>query len=104
MRVMRPEESERIMKRTSKISHVFGAGDERRPEYHFDYSKAKPNRFAGQSEESRVVVVLDPDVSEVFQTPNSVNEILRAIIKTMPRPKCADSKGRRARTSVQSDV
>jgi len=73
---------------------------ELRPEYHFDYRKAKPNRFAGQPQEGRVVVVLDPDVSEVFQTPNSVNEVLRALIKTMPsRPKRSEPKSRRPQTT-----
>ena len=37
-----------------------------RPEYNFDYGKAKPNRFAAKLDESRVVVVLDPDVSRIF--------------------------------------
>ncbi|HVT17384.1 MAG TPA: hypothetical protein VHQ90_14540 [Thermoanaerobaculia bacterium] len=54
------------------------------PEYRFDYTKAKPNRFA-RSGGSRVVVVLDPDISEVFKTPESVNTVLRALITTMPR-------------------
>jgi hypothetical protein len=59
--------------------------DELRPEYRFDYRKTKPNRFADQPREGGgVVVVLDPDVSEVFTTPDSVNEILRALIKAMP--------------------
>lgn len=72
---------------------------ELKPEYRFDYRRAKPNRFAGQLEEDRVVVVLDPDVSEVFQTPASVNEVLRALIKTMPsKPKEANPKSRRPRT------
>jgi hypothetical protein len=53
------------------------------PEYRFDYAKAKPNRFAG-GRGSRVVVVLDPDISEVFKTPESVNTVLRALITTMP--------------------
>ncbi|MBK9096431.1 MAG: hypothetical protein WBE17_21990 [Anaerolineae bacterium] len=60
------------------------AADELRPEYDFDYSKARPNRFAGQVDKSQVVVMLDPDISEVFTTPESVNAILRALIKTMP--------------------
>ena len=46
-------------------------------EYRFDYTKAKPNRFA-KKEPARVVVVLDPDLSEVFTTPESVNTALRA--------------------------
>jgi hypothetical protein len=31
-----------------------------------------------------VVVVLEPDVAQVFKTPESVNEVLRALIATMP--------------------
>jgi len=54
------------------------------PEYQFDYSQARPNRFAGRVDESQVVVVLDPDVSEVFTTPESVNKVLRALISNMP--------------------
>jgi len=71
------------MKKAS--SHLADPADELRDEYRFDYTKAKPNRFAGQHQESRVVVVLDPDVAEVFETPDSVNEVLRALIKTMPK-------------------
>ena len=54
------------------------------PEYRFDYSKARPNRFA-HAEGARVVVVLDPDISQVFKDPASVNSVLRALIMTMPR-------------------
>jgi hypothetical protein len=58
------------------------------PEYNFDYRTAKPNRFASRKGEDRVVVVLDPDVSQVFQTPDAVNTVLRALIEAMPsKPK-----------------
>ncbi|MHB8091638.1 MAG: hypothetical protein ACYDH8_08605 [Syntrophales bacterium] len=57
-----------------------------RPEYNFDYGKAQPNRFAGKLDESRVVVVLDPDVARIFQTPDAVNKALRALIEAMPPP------------------
>ncbi|WP_218080647.1 BrnT family toxin [Anthocerotibacter panamensis] len=33
------------------------------------------------------VVVLDEDVAQVFTTPESVNKVLRALIKTMPHTK-----------------
>ena len=72
------------MKKASTSKKGVAIKRELRAEYRFDYRKVKPNRFAGQPEEDRVVVVLDPDVSEVFQTPDSVNEILRALIKIMP--------------------
>jgi hypothetical protein len=58
--------------------------DEIRPEYRFDYGKTKPNRFAGRRKAERLVVVLDPDIAEVFKTPESVNDVLRALITTMP--------------------
>jgi len=87
------------MKRTA-ISHVVERADELRQEYRFDYTKAKPNRFAGEAAEVRVVVVLDPDVAEVFETPDSVNEVLRALIKTMPKRRRTSPKPGRARTSA----
>jgi hypothetical protein len=88
------------MKKTSTPKGGAAIIRELRAEYRFDYRKAKPNRFAGQPDESRVVVVLDPDVSEVFHTPDSVNEVLRALIKTMPpKRKASAPKSRRPRTS-----
>ncbi|MDX9992846.1 MAG: hypothetical protein RBS68_12475 [Anaerolineales bacterium] len=66
-----------MKKTTAKVS------EDLRPEYDLDYSKAKPNRFAGRIAE-RVVVVLDPDISEVFTTPESVNAALRALISAIP--------------------
>jgi hypothetical protein len=75
------------MRKTAVTEQVVDGSDGLREEYHFDYSQAKPNRFAGRSAEPRVVVVLDPDVAEVFETPDSVNEVLRALIKTMPKPR-----------------
>ena len=54
------------------------------PEYHFDYRQARSNRFAGKGTADRLVVVLDPDIAEVFTTLESVNTVLRALITTMP--------------------
>jgi len=56
-----------------------------RPEYHFDYRKARPNRFAGRAGGNRMVVLLDPDVSKVFATSESVNNALRALLRAIPR-------------------
>ena len=53
-------------------------------EYRFDYSKAKPNRFAEAFEENQIMIALDPDVAAIFSTPESVNRVLRALITTMP--------------------
>jgi len=55
-----------------------------RQEYRFDYRKARPNRFASIANEPLVVMV-DPDVAEVFTTPESVNQALRALITALPK-------------------
>jgi len=55
-----------------------------RAEYHFDYRKARPNRFAARSKD-RLIVVLDPDVSKVFKTPEAVNTALRTLISAIPQ-------------------
>jgi len=59
--------------------------DELLAEYHFDYKKAKPNRFAQTEKQLLKVVVLDEDVAQVFTTPESVNKVLRALIESMPQ-------------------
>lgn len=53
------------------------------PEYEFDYSKAKPNRFALM--ENQRIVILEPDVAEYFYDSETVNRVLRALIEVMPR-------------------
>jgi hypothetical protein len=72
------------MKKTQAVKKR-EAPDDMRREYRFDYSKSKPNRFAERASQGRTVVVLDPDIAEVFDTPESVNNVLRALIATMPR-------------------
>lgn len=72
------------MSRTGRSKPRLAQEDELRPEYRFDYRKAKPNRFAGRAAEGPIVVVLDPDVSEVFRNAESVNAALRAFIKGIP--------------------
>ena len=54
-------------------------------EYTFDYTKAKPNRFAGRIAKDRLVVLLDPEVSKVFSDSESVNAALRQLITTLPK-------------------
>lgn len=55
------------------------------PEYHFDYQKAKPNRFTAQNAKWKMTVVLDEDIAQVFTTSESVNKALRALIEAMPQ-------------------
>jgi hypothetical protein len=68
--------------RTVKSSE---ASDDMRREYCFDYSKAKPNRFARwMTAASPMVVIIDADLAKVFNTPESVNRALRALISAVP--------------------
>jgi hypothetical protein len=63
-----------------------------RPEYRFDYARARPNRFAERIPPGAVAVVLDPDVASVFASSDTVNTFLRSVISAMP-----EAKQRRAR-------
>ena len=72
------------MKDTKSVEHIAITADEIQDEYTFDYSKAKPNRFADKIGGDQLMVLLDPDVAAVFKTPESVNKVLRAIITSMP--------------------
>jgi hypothetical protein len=55
------------------------------PEYHFDYRKARPNRFIERIDKSRRVIILDSDVSKIFENSESVNSVLRALIASLPK-------------------
>jgi len=72
------------MKKTDVSEPRAVESDDLLPEYHFDYRQARPNRFAGVAEGS-LVVVLEPEIAQVFQTPETVQAILRAIAGTMPQ-------------------
>jgi len=68
------------MKKAGRNKRPMQRGDELAPEYRFDYSKSKPNRFAARLTGDVRVVVLDPDVARVFRSAKRVNEVLRAQI------------------------
>jgi hypothetical protein len=71
------------MKRASKP--VRSASDDLRPEYSFDYSKAKANPYAAQLKGRTVAVVLEPDVAAAFPNSKAVNRQLRAVVAAVPR-------------------
>jgi hypothetical protein len=89
--------------------------------YDFDYSKAKPNRFAKMQDDKRRAsrgghevtihkpdgttivrhipqdkdaVFLDPDVREYFSDSESVNEALRGLIALVPQKRRTRSHAR----------
>jgi hypothetical protein len=51
--------------------------DEVLPEY--DFSRARPNKYAARYAAGSSVVVLEPDVAAVFPSAGEVNEALRAL-------------------------
>ena len=91
------------MKKAPDRKATAGTSDELQAEYRFDYSKAKPNRFASRVDPMCLVVALDPDVAEVFTTPDAVNKILRALIQTMPTKKKARGGALHADARMASD-
>ena len=72
------------MKKKSTARSAARKSQDMLPEYDFDYRRAGPNRFAGRISSEHVVVLLDPEVSEVFTTPEPVNTGLRALITALP--------------------
>ena len=75
------------MKKTSPSKSKKKDADALKPEYRFDYSAAKPNRFAGRIRKGSVAVLLDPDVALLFKDAETVNAVLRALMVTMPAPR-----------------
>ena len=74
---------------------------EMKAHYDFDYSKAKPNRFAARLAQERLMVVLEPDIAAIFPTSEAVNEALRvlaAAAKNLPSAK--PKRQRKLRTPV----
>lgn len=51
--------------------------EEMLPEY--DFSGGVRGKYANRFAEGTIMVVLDPDVAELFPDPKSVNETLRAL-------------------------
>jgi hypothetical protein len=61
-----------------KPSRTLSEGsDDLRPEYRFNYSKARPNPYAARLKGKAVAVVLDEEVAAAFPTSQSVNTALR---------------------------
>lgn len=66
------------MRKPSKA--ISGESDDLRPEYRFDYSKARPNPYAARLKGKAVAVVLDAEVAAAFPTADSVNRALRTVM------------------------
>jgi transposase-like protein len=75
----------KTMKKTHATKSRANKVNDMLPEYHFDYRKARPNRFIERIDKSRRVIILDSDVSKIFENSESVNSVLRALIAAMPK-------------------
>ena len=84
------------MKTTKKSVAKKRIDDDLLPYYDLDYSKAKPNRFAGQST-SQTVVMLDVELSKIFRTEEEVTNALRLLVQAMP----ARNGGRRKKIAAR---
>jgi hypothetical protein len=57
-------------------------GDDLRPEYNFDYSKAARGKYYRRiMKEGANVAILEPDVARAFRTSAAVNEALRILLQ-----------------------
>ena len=67
--------------------------DEILPEY--DFSRARPNKYASRYAADSMVVVLEPDVAAVFPTADRANEALRVLAGLIQRHKSPKPPARR---------
>ena len=57
-------------------------GDDLRPEYNFDYSKAVRGKYYRRiMREGANVAILEPDVAKAFRTSAAVNKALRSLLQ-----------------------
>jgi hypothetical protein len=54
---------------------------------HYDFSGGVQGKYAGRLDRDAILVVLEPDVAKVFQTSESVNKALRALLDIVPSKK-----------------
>jgi len=87
-----PRRNGTIMKNTSQPRPKAKRPAGLRAEYRFDYTKAKPNRFAERTRPGSVAILLDPDVARVFKSAKDVNTVLRALVATMPPRSAATNR------------
>ena len=66
------------MKKPSKPTHRSGM----RPEY--DFTGGVRGKYAARYRAGTNIVVLDPDVAAVFESPEHVNRAIRALLETVP--------------------
>ena len=66
-----------------KIARRRSGRDDLRPDY--DFSRARPNKYATRYAKGSIVVTLDPDVAAVFPGAREANDALRVLARVMRR-------------------
>jgi hypothetical protein len=64
------------------------------PEY--DFSRARPNKYASRYAKGSIVVTLDPDVAAVFPGAREANDALRVLARVIRRHRRRRSSRRTA--------
>lgn len=65
---------------------VKSASDDLRPEYkRSDFKRLERGKYYQRVKPSSNAVVLDPDVASVFGSSESVNSLLRSVMKALPK-------------------
>ena len=64
-------------KRSERVPQI--DPDEILPEY--DFSRARPNKYAPRYQKGALVVTLDPEVAKVFHSAEDVNQTLRLLAR-----------------------
>ena len=90
MKNVRGKRSGRKQRRASTVPD-----DEILPEY--DFSRARPNKYARRFGGGRNIVVLEPDVARRFPDSGAVNRALRALLDIADKARAPG--GRRRRTA-----
>jgi hypothetical protein len=77
-----------------KVASRRSGKDGLRPEY--DFSRARPNKYAARYAKGSIVVTLDPDVAAVFPGASEANDALRVLARVMRRHRVRRSTRRSA--------
>jgi hypothetical protein len=82
-----------MKKESRKVQETVGP-DEILPEY--DFSRARPNKYASRFASGSVVVVLEPDVAAAFPNSEKANEALRALAGIVQKHRTRRASPRRS--------
>ena len=77
-----------------KVASRRSGNDGLRPEY--DFSRARPNKYAARYAKDSIVVTLDPDVAAAFPGAKEANDALRVLARVMRRHRVRRSNRRTA--------